>query len=606
VNIQILRHFRVVGFLTLALLLVLAGTFLLPTKAQETTEEQVWYDRAGLEYVCIPPGSFQMGAVPGDSEARDDESPRHLVTITRGFWMSRTEVTVRAYRQFCEETGHSMPPEPVSPLDNINLNPGWRNLDHPIVNVSWHDAVAYCEWAGVHLPTEAEWEYAARGGQEGWKYVWGNQDLPIVNGIKQANVLDEAYRREHRESYEKIRESIPWFNIFEGYDDGYGDLAPVGLFATNGFGLYDMAGNVCEWCADWYYRGYYGSPGSLEDPHGPSWGIRRVNRGGSWGHRSLRVSYRVRNSPGNWSVIIGFRCVRDVDILVGPDATETVTAEPVTEEQVWSYRAGLEYVFIPPGEFMMGAVPGDSQARRDENPRHSVTIARGFMMSRTEVTVRAYRRFCEETGRSMPREPVVIGGHNFNPGWSDLDHPISNVTWHDAVAYCEWAGVRLPTEAEWEYAARGGQGGRIYVWGNNRIPIVNGITRANVADEATQREHEVLYIATREDPSGRDILEGYDDGFGDTSPVGSFAANGFGLYDMTGNVWEWCSDWYDEDYYSRSPSHDPQGPSSGIYRILRGGCWLIIPSGLRVSCRARLPPGSGRPTSGFRCVRDLE
>ena len=319
-NIQILRHFRVVGFLTLALLLVLAGTFLLPTKAQETTEEQVWSDRASLEYVCIPPGSFQMGAVPGDSEARDDESPRHLVTITRGFWMCRTEVTVRAYRQFCEETDRSMPLAPP-------FNPGWCNQDHPIVFVTWHDAVAYCEWAGVRLPTEAEWEYAARGGQEGWIYVWGNNRLR--NGVRQANVRDEAQMgaRAYPYSYRRTidwhwRTIAPSFRnrdsdlYFNGYYDGYAWTSPVGSFAANEFGLYDMGGNVSEWCSDWYNRDYY-SRSPSHDPQGSFTGLFHVFRGGSW----VSKPRDVRTSVRGWFlrgfnitfVYIGFRCVRDAE-----------------------------------------------------------------------------------------------------------------------------------------------------------------------------------------------------------------------------------------------------------------------------------------------------
>ena len=297
-DLRKLMNFKAVRFLALALLLVLAGTFLLPTKAQQTTEEQVWRDPTGLEYVYIQPGEFMMGAVPGDSEAFEEESPRHRVTITRGFWMSRTEVTVRAYRRFCDETGRSMPRAP-------SFNSNWESINHPIVKVSWHYAVAYCEWAGVRLPTEAEWEYAARGGQEGWIYVWGNDTLPIVNGIKQANVCDEAYKRERngRSRY-----------IFQGYNDGYAFTSPVGSFAANGFGLYDMAGNVCEWCSD-FYSGHYYNRSPERDPQGLSWTIGKVIRGGSWLDfpNSMRVYTRVGASALLRIECWGFPPVRDVD-----------------------------------------------------------------------------------------------------------------------------------------------------------------------------------------------------------------------------------------------------------------------------------------------------
>ncbi len=270
-------------------------------------QQQVWFDRAGLEYVYIPPGTFLMGCVPGDEWCEDNELPRHQVTITRGFWMGRTEVTVRAYMQFCEETGRSMPPEPV--YRNNNLNPGWEYLDHPMVNVRWHDAVAYCEWAGVRLPAEAEWEYAARGGHEGRIYFWGNDRLPIVDGLKQANVRDETRRRAHLD----LRWRSEYY--FEGYDDGYDYTSPVGLFAANGFGLYDTAGNVWEWCSDWYNSSYYSTPDSLVDPQGPSSGESNVLRGGSWqvDPGLVRLSVRSWERPYLGNSNIGFRCVRDVD-----------------------------------------------------------------------------------------------------------------------------------------------------------------------------------------------------------------------------------------------------------------------------------------------------
>ncbi len=215
----------------------------------------------------------------------------------------------------------------------------------------------------------------------------------------------------------------------------------------------------------------------------------------------------------------------------------------------------------------MGAVPGNDDARHNESPRHRVTISRGFRMSRTEVTVRAYRQFCQETRKRMPRRAP-----DFNPGWRHLDHPIVNVTWHDAVAYCNWAGVRLPTEAEWEYACRAGTSTKYY-WGND----MDG-RYAWYSDNSDCRTHNV----------------------GDKLP------NAWGLYDMAGNVWEWCNDWHDEDYYSRSPESDPQGPSSGDGRVLRGGSWNNNPRNLRVSYRNWNSPGNRYFNDGFRCIRDLE
>ncbi len=219
---------------------------------------------------------------------------------------------------------------------------------------------------------------------------------------------------------------------------------------------------------------------------------------------------------------------------------------------------GQPYVSIPAGRFEMGCQPNDEQCLDHEKPRHWVTISKGFWMGRGEVTVGAYRRFTKVTGRSMPPPPPFDPG-----GWPRLDHPMVRVLWQDGADYCEWAGGRLPTEAEWEYAARGGAGGALFPW-----PGPLGATNANFG--------------------GNHCLEGADcqpDAFAFTAPAGSFAPNGYGLYDVIGNVWEWISDWYGKDYYSLSPEADPAGPASGTTHVVRGGAWDDKPVFMRLSNR---------------------
>ena len=206
----------------------------------------------------------------------------------------------------------------------------------------------------------------------------------------------------------------------------------------------------------------------------------------------------------------------------------------------------------------MGCSPGDSECGDDETPLHQVTITKGLWMGQTEVTVAAYKRFAGSWGRQMPSAP------SFNNGWASDDMPIVMVSWFDAQAYCGWAGGRLPTEAEWEYAARGGS--------------------------TEGRYGSIEEIAWYRDNSG---LQAHD--------VAEKRPNGLGLYDMLGNVWEWVSDWYDEHYYQSSPSQNPPGPASGQYRVLRGGGENDGTGDIRVSRRLMNPPSFYGNTLGFRC-----
>jgi formylglycine-generating enzyme required for sulfatase activity len=224
-------------------------------------------------------------------------------------------------------------------------------------------------------------------------------------------------------------------------------------------------------------------------------------------------------------------------------------------------KDGLKYVWIPPGTFMMGCSPGDNGCYESEQPAHQVTITKGFWIGQTPVTVAAYKRFVGATGRQMPPAP------DFNNGWTNENMPIVAVTWDEAQAYCTWMGGRLPTEAEWEYAARGG---------------------------STEARYGPI-----------DEVAWYDQNSGSrTHDVGQKRANGFGLYDMLGNVWEWVSDWYDWYYYQRSPAQDAQGPGSGQDRVLRGGSWFDDPRNVRVSVRYYGGPGSrvSYVGVGLRCA----
>lgn len=215
----------------------------------------------GLEYIYIPAGSFLMGCVPGDTSCWKEEKPQHRVRITKGFWISKTEITVDAFRKFVNTTGYVSQSEKENKgrmyknqLDDWEWTTGltWKTPIEPnqvaegkwpVAHVSWTDAQAYCKWAGGGLPTEAQWEYASRGGRENELYHWGNASIPEVNGKRYENGPDEI-----------MHQQFPKMKYWKGYEDGYVFYAPVGSFEPNGFGLYDMSGNVWEWCADWFVK----------------------------------------------------------------------------------------------------------------------------------------------------------------------------------------------------------------------------------------------------------------------------------------------------------------------------------------------------------------
>ncbi|MDQ1316996.1 MAG: Formylglycine-rating enzyme family protein [Candidatus Poribacteria bacterium] len=265
------------------------------------------------------------------------------------------------------------------------------------------------------------------------------------------------------------------------------------------------------------------------------------------------------------------------------------------DKQVIKGKDGSEMVMIPAGDFQMGS--NDGFRRPDEKPVHTVYL-NAFYMDKYEVTNAQYRRFVKETGHKEPEGTSLVDGRlhsGFNP-WSDErfnkdNQPVVCVSWDDAKAYAEWAGKRLPTEAEWEKAARGGLADKKYVWGNESTPPKGA---GNLVDKSTRKVFPNL-----------EFFVGYDDGYTYTAPVGKFKPNGYDLYDMAGNVFEWCADWFDPDYYSKSPKQNPKGPESGEARVLRGGSWIAIPDYLRVAFRWSSMPENFDDSYGFRCVSDV-
>jgi len=233
------------------------------------------------------------------------------------------------------------------------------------------------------------------------------------------------------------------------------------------------------------------------------------------------------------------------------------------QESEKSVVVQAELVLIPGGEFVMG-----EKGEGDHSPAHKVHID-SFYMDKYEVTNAQYLKFCEETGRQLPE---FWGSKEFHNGPDFPNHPVVGISWRDAEDYAEWAGKRLPTEAEWEYAARGGLTGMNYPNGDELDS-----TLANYS------------------------LAGVDA----TAAVGNYPPNGYGLHDMAGNVWEWVADYYDEDCYKTSPSKNPGGPEDGRFKVIRGGSWHSGPGCNKVHYRNALPANWVDFAVGFRCVKDL-
>jgi len=261
---------------------------------------------------------------------------------------------------------------------------------------------------------------------------------------------------------------------------------------------------------------------------------------------------------------------------------------------------------LPGGVFMMGS---SQVSERDAQPLHRVRLG-PFWLDAAPVTNRQFQRFVEQTQHETDAERLgssqvfdrktgtwnEVAGTNWrHPETPDSslvgreNHPVVHVTWRDAVAYAAWAHKRLPTEAEWEFAARGGLSDCIFPWGREL------------------------------NPDGRHLANGWQghypqqdlghDGYRGTSPVKQFPPNRFGLHDMAGNVWNWCSDWYAADHYGASLPANPRGPASGDERVRRGGSWLSAPNygdALRVAFRGYALPTKSTNHTGFRCARDAK
>lgn len=310
------------------------------------------------------------------------------------------------------------------------------------------------------------------------------------------------------------------------------------------------------------------------------------------------------------------------DRCCAPRRDETAQAiAPQAPDPGGGAESAGDFVVLPGGTFAMGTDGTYGYPDDGEGPAHPVTLS-PFAIAPTTITNDRFAAFVAATGHRTEAERygssfVFAGllpddfpdtrGVVAAPWWRDVEgadwahpegahsslegrgtHPVVHVSWNDAVAYCAWAAARLPTEAEWEYAARGGLVQRRFPWG----------------DELQPGGRHAMNVYQGRFPT-RDTGE---DGFAGTAPVGAFPANGYGLHEMTGNVWEWTADWFDPRWYRVSPRDDPRGPASGSARVMRGGSYLCHASycnRYRVDARSANSPDSSAGNIGFRVVRDV-
>ena len=466
-----------------------------------TKEFTVGENGVKFTMVEVKGGSFLMGAsMKQINDAHEDEYPLHNVTLS-DYYIGQTEVTQELWKAV------------------MGSVPGtYKNAKYPVGGVSWLECQQFIaklnEMTGetFRLPTEAEWEYAARGGRGAKERQYAGSDA-----------LD----------------NVAWYHDNSGL---HPHTVATDKF-PNQLALYDMSGNAMEWCSDWY--GAYSSDAQT-NPTGPATGDQRVCRGGGWGYGSdlCRVSCRNSFAPSNsMNGNLGLRLVWEPSV-----STETFTVNGVS----------FKMVAVEGGTFMMGATPeqeGEVLIER-EYPVHMVTLS-SYSIGQTEVTQELWQ---------------AVMGSNPSNFRGDLKLPVECVTWDDCQAFIvklnELTGMtfRLPTEAEWEYAARGGN--------NNRWCKYSG---SNFIDEVA------WYV---------------NNSNGTTHVVATKQSNELDIYDMSGNVSEWCQDWYGS--YNDNEQTNPDGPASGIVRVIRGGDWSSVSGYQRVSTRHNNYPNHSWAKDGFR------
>lgn len=558
--------------------------------AQQPSVNSNWtVPELNMQMMPVEPGTFMMGTADGFQ----NEKPVHKVTITRNYWIGKYEVTQQEYQNIMSNNpsgniGDRLPAECITRNEAMDFCKKLTEKENRAERLP--SGYMY------RLPTEAEWEYAALGGNKSKNYIYsGGNDIDVVAWYD---------KNSNKKSHE------------------------IGTKQPNELGIHDMSGNVWEWCWD-LYDSYSGADAT--DPSGPAFGTKYIQKGGCYESglvSNCRVQTRNNFLPHSRRVITGFR-VALAPVLSGTPATQTTAAAqpakmaagPVTEKN-WSVpELGMELLYIRPGGFMMGSTraeqewatgpEGKAQKLKYENDEpEENTIQDAFWLGRTKVTVGQWRKFIDAAEYRSDAEKRGVaycfdwqkhGKWMWMPekNWRDPNYsypvqdnfPVTCVSWNDAAAFCKWLTesehqsgrlppeleYRLPTETEWEYACRGGKAETRFWWGNDWGDAAGRLNAAG-SDKF---------------PNGKLFRtnHGKEDCWAFASPVdfyGEKGRNGFGLADMLGNTWEWCLD-------------DSIENSKGT-KILRGGAFDAPPGNLR--CASRIGDNNSEPCAkyGFRIV----
>jgi formylglycine-generating enzyme required for sulfatase activity len=599
-----------------------------------------------IEMVLIPPGTFQMGCSASQQwGCSNNENPVHTVTLTTAFYMGRYEVTQAQWQA-------RMGSNPSYYQSASSQVPAAQVPNRPVEKVSWDTIQGFLAQTGMRLPTEAEWEYAYRAGTTTAFHGYtgnlsGTNDDNLVGNIGWYNANSNS---QTRPVGGKLANGYGLHdmsgNVWEWVNDWYGTYpsSPQNNPTGPASGWYRVvrggAGNYLTGDLRASYRFYF-TPGNsyisvgfrvARDPQdqppaltsiapasGPTSGGTQITLTGTnlSGATSVTVGGVAATSvqvvsPTTVTAITpaGTAGVYDVSVATRYTATLSNAFTYVTDGTVPSWatlieaapnpavvtsstlRAAItatgyawrvkdtatqiEMLLIPPGTFQMGcSASGAYACHFFENPVHTVTLTNAFYMGRYEVTQAQWQArmgsnpsWFQSASSQVPADQVP-------------NRPVEQVSWNTVQGFLAQTGMRLPTEAEWEYAYRAGT-----------TPAFHGYTTGNLS--GTNDDNLVGNIAWYNANSN-----------GQTRPVGGKLANGYGLHDMSGNVWEWVNDWFGDTYYSSSPQNNPTGPASGSYRVLRGGAWGSTTNSLRASYRDHDSPDSAYYYGffGFRVAR---